>query len=173
MNYIVDVSLIPQSKSMSCWAAASAMLLGWKRSMSIAEYNVALEAGANCVNAFNQNLGVSSAEIVNLARTLKFETEAPKNFSTQGWHDLLKEHGPLWVGTAIFDQQYVFRHVRVVRGIQGDGSSSTELLILDPSPIGSGREYRTSVAQFALELEEIARQDIGSGATLLPQVLHC
>lgn len=35
--------------------------------MSIAEYNVALEAGANFVNAFNQNLGVSSAEIVSIA----------------------------------------------------------------------------------------------------------
>ena len=52
----------------------------------------------------------------------------------------------------------------------GDGTfDGTTALIVDPD---GGRDYTESVADFALEIEEIAKQDLGSGAELNPQVIH-
>lgn len=169
IDFNVNVRAIAQTKDMSCWAAASAMLLTWKIGINYSELMAAQAAGSNFVIAFNENRGVLSPEIVELAHALHLSHEAPQNFDALGWEKLLRNYGPLWVGTAIFGEQHVYRHVRVVRGIKGDGTSATELNILDPD---GGREYRSTVAQFALELETIARQDMHKGTELLPQVLH-
>lgn len=169
----VDISYpvtpVAQTKTMSCWAAAAAMMLAWKNNVPTTELAAAQAAGPNFVLAFRNNTGITGPEIGELARGLSLKAEAPQNFTAQGYATLLKK-GPLWVGTAIFYQDRVYRHVRIVRGIHGDGTEGgSKLDIVDPD---GGRSYSSTVAQFAIEMETIARQDLGAGRNLSPQVLH-
>ena len=101
---------------------------------------------------------------------MNLKTEAPQNFTVSGYASLLTAHGPLWVGTAIFSATKVYRHVRILRGVTGDGTfGGTTARVVDPD---GGRDYQEPVADFATELEEIARQDLGMGAELKPQVIR-
>lgn len=170
VDIVHNVTPIAQTKTMSCWAAAAAMLLSWKNGIPFTEFSAAQAAGNNFVIAFQTNTGLFGTEIGPLASALHLTTEAPQNFTVAGYANLLTAHGPLWVGTAIFSSTKVYRHVRILRGVTGDGTfGGTTARIVDPD---GGRDYQKSVAAFATELEEIARQDLGAGAELRPQVIR-
>lgn len=171
LDYSLQVTALAQTKSMSCWAAAAAMLLGWKTGLPYTERMAASAAGRNFEIAFDNDQGLLAPEVVELAESLHLAVEGPQNVSASGWDALLRQYGPLWVGTAIVGTNHVYRHVRVVRGVSGDGTGAgTRLKVLDPD---GGRDYEVTVEQFAKELEQIAKQDIAQNTPLLlPQVLH-
>lgn len=170
VDIVHGVTPIAQSKTMSCWAAAAAMLLTWKNGIPYTEYSAANAAGNNFLVAFQTNQGLPGTTIVELASALNLKAEAPQNWTVVGYANLLKAHGPLWVGTAIFSSTSIYRHVRILRGVTGDGTfDGTTAVIVDPD---GGRDYQESVADFARELEEIAKQDLGGGAEINPQVIH-
>lgn len=171
---MTDISLavpvIAQSKSMSCWAAATAMLMSWKQGFQVNEEDAARRAGNNYLIAFREDQGVTGTEIAELAMFLNLVAEPPSSLSAAGYRALLSSKGPLWVGTAMFSSTAVYRHVRVVTGIRGaPGDPDPAIDIIDPD---GGRSYGVSVSQFARELEEIARQDLGAGRELRPQIIH-
>lgn len=164
-----NVPVVAQSKTMSCWAAAAAMLIQWKTNLPTSEFAAAKAAGPNFVIAFNNNTGILGPEIAELARALNLSVEVPQNYNAQGYRSLLA-HGPLWVGTAISSPNRVYRHIRIVAGISGDGTmDGSRLDIIDPD---GGRRYQSSVTAFATELQTIAQQDLGAGANLNPQIIH-
>lgn len=165
-----DITPIAQTKTMSCWAAAAAMLLSWKNGIPYTELSAAQAAGNNYVIAFQNNTGLFGTEIGPLATALSLKTEPPRNYTAEGFANLLTDHGPLWIGTAIFSATHVYRHVRILRGVLGDGTSSgSDAHVVDPD---GGRTYQVSVTDFSKELEEIAIQDLGAGAELNPQVIR-
>jgi hypothetical protein len=172
LSKIYNVTPIDQSKDNSCWTAAASMLLSWKSGIPISELDVAKQAGPNFEYAFNANNPLFGSEIGNFAAALSLVTEAPQNLTPSGYYDLLVAHGPLWVGTAIFSSTQVYRHIRIIRGIDGDGGiGTTALLIIDPD---GGRAYDESVQQFEKELETIALQDLGPDGpgNLFPQIIR-
>lgn len=170
VNVIHNVSPIAQTKTMSCWAAAAAMMLTWRNGVPYTELSAAQAAGNNFVVSFQSNIGLAGTEIAELANALHLKSEAPQNWTVAGYANLLTAHGPLWVGTAIFSPTLTYRHVRILRGVTGDGTfGGTTAWIVDPD---GGRDYQKSIADFATELEEIAKQDLGVGAELKPQVLR-
>jgi hypothetical protein len=164
-----QITPIAQSKTMSCWAAAAAMMMTWKTHLPTTEFAAAQAAGNNFTIAFRANTGIFGPEIADLARALTLSAEAPQNYTARGYAALL-QNGPLWAGTAIIYPDRIYRHVRIVHGIHGDGTERGSTLdIVDPD---GGRRYRSTVAQFSVEMETIARQDLGAGRTLNPQILH-
>lgn len=168
VTYTVDP--IAQSKSMSCWAAAAAMLLSWKSGLPNTELAGAQAAGEYYVNAFNSDVGLLGSEVEDFANRLSLNVEQPQNYTPDGYNQLLMRHGPLWAGAVIHNSTEVYRHVRILRGLQGDGTfDGTAALVVDPD---GGRDYTESLTAFARELEEIARQDGGSGNKLYPQAIH-
>jgi len=61
-------------------------------------------------------------------------------------------------------------HFSAAINIRGQYTDPNPLLdVIDPD---GGQSYGKSVSQFAHELEEIARQDLGAGQELRPQILH-
>lgn len=170
VDIVHTVTPIAQTKTMSCWAAAAAMLLTWKNGIPITELSAAQNAGNNYVIAFQSNTGLRGTEIGPLAMALNLKTEAPQSYTAEGYANLLAAHGPLWVGTAIFSATIVYRHVRILRGVRGDGTSNgTTAYVVDPD---GSRSYQVTVTDFSKELEEIAKQDLGAGADLNPQVIR-
>lgn len=165
-----NITPVAQTQTMSCWAAAAAMLLTWKKGVAYTESSAAQAAGDYYVNAFNSNAGLLGLEVANFAQSLSLKAEAPQNFTPDGYNQLLTARGPLWVGTAIFGSNAVYRHVRILRGLIGDGSlDGTTALVVDPD---GGRDYTETLTEFAKELEEIAKLDLGPGGDLNPQIIH-
>lgn len=170
LNTIYNVNAIAQAKSMSCWAAAAAMLISWKTNLPTDEMTAVQSAGDYYVQAFISNTGLYGFEIANFAAALHLLVEPPQNLTPGGYADLLTRVGPLWVGTAVFSHDIQYRHVRILRGVLGDGTSDgTTAFIIDPD---GARDYTETITQFAMELEQIAKDDLGAGAELDPQIIH-
>lgn len=170
VNIVHNVAPLAQTKTMSCWAAAAAMLLSWKNHSPYTELSAATAAGPTYLYAFNSNSGLPGPAVAELAAALHLSVEAPQSWTPEGYANLLKLHGPLWIGTAIFDPASTYRHVRILRGVTGDGTfDGTTAWIVDPD---GGRDYQESATNFAKELEEIAKQDLGHGSELNPQVIR-
>lgn len=171
LNTVLPAKPFAQTKDWSCWAAAAAMMLQWKNNIPVSELDVARMAGPNYVIAFMNNTGLAGTEFVDFAKSLSLVTEAPQNYNPAGYHALLKAHGPLWVGARLdAGTQKSRRHIRVLRGIVGDGTfDGSTAWVLDPD---GGRDYQESMTKFAMELETIAREEIGLGNALYPQIIR-
>lgn len=172
LNTVYELVPVAQTKSWSCWAAAAAMLYGWKTGVQTSELAMAKLAGPRFEQAFLTNSGLPGVEIARFANSISLRSETPQNYSPTGYNDILKSYGPLWIGTALFSPTVTYRHVRVLRGIVGDGDyETTTAYLVDPD---GGTEYEQTVGQLAKELEEIAREDLGSEGpgNLNPQIIR-
>jgi hypothetical protein len=132
-----EVPLVPQVTGMSCWAAGAAMIIGWRDSIPVDPGEVARAAG----RWEEYRDGLEPEDVASFARTWGLTVRSLGTLTTPLLHDLLVEHGPLWVGEASPGL-----HVVVVAGMVGDGTDDgTELRIVDPWPVGRGERYRLSV----------------------------
>jgi len=143
-----DVPLIPQTTSMSCWAASIAMILGWKHQASFDPQLIAANPGGlNYMPQFTQGLDPNDRYI--LGRN-GFAVEAPQCYMPQAVHALIDAHGPLWVASAA-----PAPHIRVVTGYEGE-----RLFINDPAPVNSGSRYERSFATFFGAMETLGAQEM-------------
>lgn len=169
LNTILDVKPFKQTKDWSCWAAAAAMLVSWKKGRPYTELEVATIAGPQYVAIFNGDTGLSGVQFADFATRLGMVVEAPQNFMPEGYERLLRQRGPLWIAAGL-GAGGLRRHVRVLRGAVGDGTfDNTKAYILDPA---GGKDYQSSMTLLAQELESIARQEIGAGQDLYTQVIR-
>lgn len=168
---ILNVAPFAQTKSEDCWLAAAVIMLRWKNGIQFSEFDVAKMAGPNFMIAYNNNNPLNGNAFKDFAAALGLVTEAPQNFTPAGYDSLLSAHGPLWVGSRLdVNTDDSRRHIRVLRGISGDGTGDgSTAWVLDPD---GGRDYQETVTQFAAELEQIAREEIGMGNELYPQIIR-
>lgn len=129
-----EVPLVPQVTGMSCWAAAAAMLIGWRDSIAVDPGEVARAAG----RWQEYSAGLEPKDVGSFARTWGLIMEPTAPLDGPRLLRLLSAHGPLWVGEASPGL-----HVVVVTGLVGDGTDDgSELRIADPWPVGRGERYR-------------------------------
>jgi N-acetylmuramoyl-L-alanine amidase len=154
-----EVPLVQQLTGMSCWAAAAAMLVGWRDCIDIDPEQVA--AGSGRWEAYRA--GLVPEDVQALADAWDLVVEQPRRYTTWSLRDLLIRNGPLWVGEASPGL-----HVVVVAGMRGDGSpEGTKVHIADPWPVGKGERYALTFAELARNL------DVAAGISGVPaQVLH-
>lgn len=132
-----EVPLVPQVTGMSCWAAAAAMLIGWRDSIAVDPGEVARAAG----RWVEYSAGLEPRDVGSFARTWGLLMEPTAPLDAARLLRLLSEHGPLWVGEASPGL-----HVVVVTGMVGDGTDDgSQLRIADPWPVGRGERYRLPV----------------------------
>jgi hypothetical protein len=110
------VELIPQPTGLSCWAAAAAMVVGWKDQVCLSPDSVAKIAGRLT------NAGLPYADTELFATEIGLDYEQPKNYIPDGLRDLLETRGPLWVGKiADATNPASGGHAVVVTGMYGEG----------------------------------------------------
>lgn len=154
-----EVPLVPQLTGMSCWAAAAAMIVGYRECLDVKAHEVA--HGAGVWEAYKE--GLVPEDVVAIARAFRLQIEPPRTYSPAALRALIEQYGPLWVGEASPGL-----HVVVVTGMFGDGSlDGTFVRIADPWPIGRGERYVLSFREFAQNLEAAA-EVVGATA----QILH-
>lgn len=134
--YWDDVPYLPQSSTGSCWAAAAAMIVGWRDRISISDQSIAAE-----VPAFNAYIaGLQANQRPALASTWNLVPEPPASYTIEAWRDMLETYGPLWV--AGMWSASGGGHIRVVIGLESDGNadgSGTTVYLYDPWPGSAGR----------------------------------
>jgi hypothetical protein len=155
-----EVPLVPQTSGMSCWAAAAAMLIGWRDRIYVEGPEVA--QGAGRWQEFSA--GLHPRDITDLARIWHLTPIPEQDHRVEALYRLLTRYGPLWLGEAVPGL-----HVVVIVGMYGDGTSEgTWVRINDPWPVGRGERYR-------LRFDELMQNYRRAGrlAGLHAQLLHC
>ncbi len=116
------VEHVPQTQAMSCWAASTAMMLGYHRNQSYPESEVLAEFREFGVD------GADNEECKTLAARVGLTVLSDACRNAQGWDQVL-QRGPVMVGSPT--------HVIVVAGIDGeDEDASAALKVLDPAESG-------------------------------------
>jgi N-acetylmuramoyl-L-alanine amidase len=154
-----EVPLVQQTSGMSCWAAAAAMLVGWRDCVDIDSDEVA--HGTGHWEAYRDGLMPEGVQALSDAWGLILEP--PRNYTVDSLRELLERNGPLWVGEASPGL-----HVVVITGMTGDGTpDGTHVRIADPWPVGRGSRYTITFSELQRNLEAAA------GISGVPaQVLH-
>jgi N-acetyl-anhydromuramyl-L-alanine amidase AmpD len=115
-----DVELIPQPTDVSCWAAAAAMVVGWKELLSLSPETIAQIAGRTTAT------GLDPAQVEQFAREIGLVFTYPQSYTVDGFRQLLEAKGPLWIGAAVPGL-----HAIVITGMYQDGTN-TFVRITDP-----------------------------------------
>lgn len=168
-----NVQLVPQQTGFSCWAAGFAMIVGWRDQMSIDPSEIARATGY--WQQYQQGL---NAEDVTVMNTWGLVPAPLQTYTVEGFEDLLKNYGPLWVASAEPGP-----HIRVVTGMKGDGTpDGTLVYINDPweqgmtafQPNNRGAQYTETYRQFVEKQSTLARQEANLNAPIyvahLPQL---
>src|SRR5262249_5390804 len=91
-----EVPLVHQITGMSCWAAAAAMVVGWRDCIDIDPDEVAQGSGG--WEAYRD--GLVPEDVKALSEAWGLIMEPPKRYTVQSLRELLERNGPLWVGEA-------------------------------------------------------------------------
>ena len=158
-----DVEPVPQMTGMSCWAAAAAMVVGWRDRVSINPEEIARGAG----HWAEYNTGLYPNDHDDLARAWGLAMEPGMSYSVQGFADLLQDNGPLWIGVALPSG-----HAVVAIGVSGDGTPDGSVVHYhDPWPVGTGAANQSKpYSQFMAEYEN--RMTVDDAGNVNVQIMH-
>ncbi len=166
-----EVQAVPQPTDVSCWAAAGAMVIGWRDRMSLSPETIAEISGRTTAS------GLDPRQVRDFANDLGLNYEQPMCYTQEGFRQLLEENGPLWVAASVPGL-----HAIVVTGIYNQGNQLF-VRITDPwdratgtpgapgsyaSTHTTGSRYILRWEDFVAEYEEAATDY--SGVHL--QILH-
>ena len=150
-----SVELVPQQTSMSCWAAAAAMVVGWKWSVCINPEEIASEIGF--WDQYDSGLTFDNSE--DFFQHWDLTIQPLQTFTVQGFAGIL-ENGPIWVVTS----GGMGGHAVVASAMRGDGTpDGTMLTIYDPWERGMesfrtsnrGAIYQQTYTEFVEQQEEL------------------
>lgn len=154
-----EVPLVPQLTGMSCWAAAAAMLVGWRDCINTRPDAIARASGH--WQAYRE--GLEPHSIHALCHHWHLHPVDTRFLNTESLRRLLYEKGPLWIGEASPGL-----HSIVIVGIYGDGTEQgTYARINDPWPLGHGERYSKTLHELFRDIN-IATHNVGRHI----QVLH-
>lgn len=143
VDILFDVEMVPQTTGMSCWAAAAAMVVGWRDQVVLEPSEIAGGIGYWSQYATG---GLPPADTT-MFNHWGLTPERPREYTVQDVATMLWEYGPLWVASAELGP-----HIRVVRGMHGDGTpQGTVLYINDPWQRGMTRFFTPNLGSTYVE----------------------
>jgi hypothetical protein len=183
-----DVPKLTQPNARACWATAAAMMLQWQAKLKIggsirfSPQDVARLADKNrgdtvaaersFTTLLHEGRGLSDTDKPAFLKSLGLKAEWPANYTVEGWLNLLKTYGLLWVTTEAAQDGQAFVHAQIVTGLAGDGSyPGTFVVFIDPL---DGKEHRENLVKFISRYESVIIKDTEAAPDLEPrfQVLH-
>jgi N-acetyl-anhydromuramyl-L-alanine amidase AmpD len=161
-----DVEAVYQPTGVSCWAAAAAMVVGWRDRISINPEEFARHEGR--WSEYKQT-GLYTNDNDEFAAAWGLSVEPPQSYSVEGFRQVLAYSGPLWIGRLVGGSS---GHAVCVYGISGDGSpDGTTIHFHDPWPPGQGTPSRSlSYSAFMAEYEGFITVD--PNGRVNNQILH-
>jgi len=170
-----EVQLIPQPDKKSCWAASMAMLVGYRRAVSITPESLAQEAGRSLRTSYGWDMLETVKNYFGF-QEISLPSNASLYPSPEQWQNWLKAYGPLWVTTVGAPS-----HAIIVTGLSGDLTpNGTTISILNPwdttttfsadevdfAPFNAGRAYTQCFADFAADFGNLGLDNYGNWRVL-------
>jgi len=166
-----EVESIAQPTDKSCWAAAAAMVVGWKERISLSPETVAQIANRTTAT------GLDPRQVEQFANDMGLSFEYPMSYTIDGFRQLLESSGPLWVAADVPGL-----HAIVVTGMYHD-ANNTYVRITDPwdrrpgSPGAPGAYLQThnTGSRYILTWEAFVREYEAAAtnySTVNLQILH-
>ena len=136
-----------------CWASAIAMVLG-RRSLEGA-YDVARRAGID-----RENMAIRESEISHALNANGLSSiSVPANLTVDSLADIVRPHPAVFfvsLRPGFHASNGGNRHVIVVRGVLGDGSGNTNILVNDPwTDEGDTRKFSFLTATYWFTVNHI------------------
>ncbi len=116
-----DVELVAQPTDYSCWAAAGAMIVGWRDRVSLTPDTVAKTCKRSTAS------GLLTDDNSKFASEMGLTAAPPVCYTEDSFRTLLANNGPLWVSEGVPPNL----HAIVVTGMYSDGNK-TYVRIADP-----------------------------------------
>jgi len=149
------VAALRQPSSMTCWATVAAMMLSWRHNASMPIETALSRIGDEYADKFRRNEGLTGAEKAVFLAKAGLSAQPAMNLSIEGWQQMLRKYGPLWVTTDEQPGAGFAIHARLMTGIHGGGEANDTFVdIVDP---GNGSEYKEKFADFLGKYEEEPR----------------
>lgn len=143
--------VLAQPTSMVCWATVHAMMRSWKFQMSLGIRQAAGDVAEKYGVMVDNNQGLPPAEFGPFIAAAQMEHQPMMNLTIEGWVNLLRTKGLLWVGTLNSIGPGAGLHSRIIEAMSGDGSvDGTTMHIIDPA---GGRQYQESFRDFITKYE--------------------
>lgn len=157
--------VLAQAGPMTCWATVYTMMASWKRQMSFdirqavgavdPRYAQLYDDGLRAVNP----QGMPSADFRTFLQRAGLTWQPMANWTIPAWHEKLRNHGLLWIGTWNTLGAGRGLHSRIIEGMYGSGdANNTSFKIIDPD---GGRRYDESFAVFLQKYEGAFRSISG------------
>lgn len=155
------VDPITQADTKTCWAAAGAMLWGWKQRQSMTIPTALDQIGSGWREKFDANTPLTPGEVISFTKAIGLVAEGPASYTAAGIAGLLNRHGPLWViGDDAIENNHL-THVRIVTGIHGDDApEGTKVTVIDPADGAPAPEGFTDF-QHRLEAGDVVEFGLG------------
>jgi hypothetical protein len=108
--------------------------MSWKDGKAYTIDQMLARAGSRFKQAFDTPRGMQgTAEMKAFAASLGMKSEAPMCYAVEGFHQLLRAYGPIWVMEDMDAPSNQNVHAIVATGIHGDGTvGGTRVTIVDP-----------------------------------------
>jgi hypothetical protein len=138
MKIIHSVTPVRQPSEMSCWAAATTMLLNWKLGIARSIDDVVAQAGPRFTGIYQSSFatppqGINPQDEQAFYTALALKVFKGQNYAVSGWFDLLSKYGPLSI-TVDADPGRNFIHALVLIGLDGDGTAAKTITsYIDPA----------------------------------------
>jgi hypothetical protein len=143
---------LAQPSANACWATVFTMLLSWRRQQSLSIEAALGTVGQRWVDLYRADTGLPGDDKAAFLTGAGLVAEPPQSYSLDGWEQLLRNYGPVWVTTDEAPGKAWAIHARVITAIRGDGTpENTCFTIVDPA---GGRQYQESIAKFIPKYEE-------------------
>jgi hypothetical protein len=149
MIHLPGVPLIPQTKGMACWYAASQMLVQWKRGRMKSTQPEQPDPSQvpETVKWHAADNGLTYGQVLTLSELLGFRAVPPISMTVRGIQDLLRWHGPIWVhGT---------QHIVVFVGAD---AARDRIFVHDPWPPNAGAKGWRPYARWFIRGNDAASQ---------------
>ncbi len=112
-----NVPLIPQPTKQSCWAAAMAMVLSYKKKASISPETLANQAGGTLQSSYSWEFLQAVRDRYGFQSVIDVPADTCMDYEPEQWKEWLEDYGPLWF-TFIWPDGG--SHAMVLTGINGD-----------------------------------------------------
>ena len=143
---------LAQPSGNACWATVYTMLVSWRRQQSLSIDTALVAVGQKWLDLYKADTGLPGSDKAAFLTAAGMVAEPPQSYSLEGWEQLLRNYGPIWVTTDEAPGKAWAIHARVITAIRGDGTpEKTFFTIVDPA---SGRQYQESISTFIPKYEE-------------------
>lgn len=159
--------IIRQPSGMTCWATVATMMECWRQRLCKTIEQTMLEIGQRWADKFRANQGLTAGEKGQFLTDAGMTYQYPQSLTAEGWEQLMRDYGPIWVTTDEDPTGGFAIHARLLVGIRGDGTETgTQMTIIDPA---SGTQYEESFGTFLTKYESEARTP---GRPVRIQIVH-